>query len=294
MATRMLIDRHSQRTAARAVITDASAPPRCEQKRRHSTRLPRRIGEPWPRSIGTSSSASSGRSRTAPTSRMTSWPSRWPHQGGGRSASRRSTRAIPPRPTSSSERSSTLGLRGLKLSPGLIRDSDPRIPEAWRLYELAGSSWHVPVVSHSGGAYPASVVAGDRQPGAARSGRAPFPTCSSSLRTWGQPWMGETVMLMRKNSERLRRSVGSTPPTSGSSTTGLCWPSSTRSSGSALRNRLPGRDAVRRRMEQFGGLNRLVEGTNLPRHSGARHRRRCVVRAAVRAARAVGVLKAGS
>jgi predicted TIM-barrel fold metal-dependent hydrolase len=87
----------------------------------------------------------------------------------------------------------TLGLRGLKLSP-VYHGFDPWSPPAWRLYEMA-DGFNVPVMFHVGGAYDpeaASPLLLDRV------GRA-FPRLRMIVAHLGQPMMQETVMLMRKN-----------------------------------------------------------------------------------------------
>jgi uncharacterized protein len=155
-----------------------------------------------------------------------------------------------------------LGLRGLKLSPA-YQGFDPRMPEAWRLYELA-DRWRVPVMFHSGGAYPASASLETANPVLLDPVARAFPSLPIIVAHLGQPWMGETVMLMRKNpnvfadlSARFHRPwqlynglvLALEYKVEGKLLFGTDFPVATPAAA----------------MEQFRGLNRLVEGTNLPR-----------------------------
>ena len=90
-----------------------------------------------------------------------------------------------------------LGLRGLKLSPA-YQGFDPRMPDAWRLYEMA-SAWRVPLMFHAGGAYPASASLETANPVLLDPVARAFPDLPIVVAHLGQPWMAETVMLMRKN-----------------------------------------------------------------------------------------------
>ena len=155
-----------------------------------------------------------------------------------------------------------LGLRGLKLSPA-YQEFDPRTPEAWRLYELA-NRWHIPVMFHSGGAYPASASLETANPVLLDPVARAFPDLPIIIAHLGQPWMGETVMLMRKNpnvfadlSARFHRPwqlynglvLALEYKVEGKLLFGTDFPVATPEAA----------------IEQFRGLNRLVEGTNLPR-----------------------------
>jgi predicted TIM-barrel fold metal-dependent hydrolase len=89
-----------------------------------------------------------------------------------------------------------LGLRGLKLSP-VYQGFDPRIDEAWRLYELA-DRLGVPVMFHVGGAAPASAALEHGSPSLLDPVARAFPRLKLVVAHLGQPHMGETVMLLRK------------------------------------------------------------------------------------------------
>jgi uncharacterized protein len=88
-----------------------------------------------------------------------------------------------------------LGLRGLKLSP-TYQALDPRSPICWPFYELA-RDFNIPVMLHCGGAYSGSLEFQD--PTLLDKVAMAFP----DLRIWiahlGQPFMEQTVILMRKN-----------------------------------------------------------------------------------------------
>ncbi len=91
----------------------------------------------------------------------------------------------------------TLGLRGLKLSP-VYHGFDPWSPAAWRLYEMA-DAFRVPVMFHMGGAYdPEAALEWGNPLLLDRVGRA-FPRLRMIVAHLGQPMMQDTVMLMRKN-----------------------------------------------------------------------------------------------
>jgi predicted TIM-barrel fold metal-dependent hydrolase len=91
----------------------------------------------------------------------------------------------------------TLGLRGLKLSP-VYHGYDPWSPAVWRLYEMA-DAFRVPVMFHMGGAYdPEAALEWGNPLLLDRVGRA-FPRLRMIVAHLGQPMMQETVMLMRKN-----------------------------------------------------------------------------------------------
>jgi hypothetical protein len=91
----------------------------------------------------------------------------------------------------------TLGLRGLKLSP-VYQGFDPWSPSAWRLYEMA-DSFDVPIMFHMGGAYdPEAALEWGNPLLLDRVCRA-FPGLRMIIAHLGQPMIQETVMLMRKN-----------------------------------------------------------------------------------------------
>ena len=88
-----------------------------------------------------------------------------------------------------------LGLRGLKLSP-TYQAMDPRSPECWRLYEIADHH-RVPVMFHCGGAYTGSLEWAD--PCLLDKVAMAFPDLKLIVAHFGQPYMEQTAILMRKN-----------------------------------------------------------------------------------------------
>ena len=88
-----------------------------------------------------------------------------------------------------------LGLRGLKLSP-TYQAIDPRAPECWRLYEMA-QHFRVPVMFHCGGAYTGSLEWAD--PCLLDKVAMAFPDLKLIVAHFGQPYMEQTAILMRKN-----------------------------------------------------------------------------------------------
>jgi predicted TIM-barrel fold metal-dependent hydrolase len=94
------------------------------------------------------------------------------------------------------ERSITkLGLRGLKLSP-TYQAVDPRSRECWALYELA-QHLKIPIMFHCGGAYTGSLEFQD--PCLLDKVAQAFPDVKILVAHLGQPFMEQTVILMRKN-----------------------------------------------------------------------------------------------
>jgi predicted TIM-barrel fold metal-dependent hydrolase len=155
-----------------------------------------------------------------------------------------------------------LGLRGLKLSPA-YQGFDPRLPEAWRLYELA-NQWRIPIMFHSGGAYPASASLETANPVFLDPVARAFPDLPIIVAHLGQPWMGETVMLMRKNpnvfadlSARFHRPW--------QLYNGLILALEYKVEGKLLFGTDFPVDTPEQAIDRFRGLNRMVEGTNLPR-----------------------------
>ena len=88
-----------------------------------------------------------------------------------------------------------LGLRGLKLSP-TYQAIDPRSPEYWQLYEIAVHH-DVPVMLHCGGAYKGSLEWCD--PSLLDKVALAFPDLKLIVAHFGQPYMEQTAILMRKN-----------------------------------------------------------------------------------------------
>lgn len=94
------------------------------------------------------------------------------------------------------ERSVTkLGLRGLKISP-TYQAIDPRSPACWKLYEMA-LHFQVPVMLHCGGAYKGSLEWAD--PSLLDKVAMAFPDLKLIIAHFGQPYMEQTCILMRKN-----------------------------------------------------------------------------------------------
>ena len=89
----------------------------------------------------------------------------------------------------------TLGLRGLKLSP-TYQAIDPRSPQMWPLYEIANEHG-VPVMLHCGGAYKGSLEWAD--PILVDKVALAFPNLKIIIAHFGQPYMEQTAILMRKN-----------------------------------------------------------------------------------------------
>ena len=87
------------------------------------------------------------------------------------------------------------GLRGLKLSP-TYQAIDPRSPECWRLYEIADAH-RTPVMFHCGGAYTGSLEWAD--PCLLDKVAMAFPDLKLVVAHFGQPYMEQTAILMRKN-----------------------------------------------------------------------------------------------
>ena len=91
------------------------------------------------------------------------------------------------------------GMRGLKLSP-TYQAMDPRSPECWQLYEIA-LAHRVPVMFHCGGAYTGSLEFAD--PCLLDKVAMAFPDLKLIVAHFGQPYMEQTAILMRKNENVL-------------------------------------------------------------------------------------------
>jgi len=155
-----------------------------------------------------------------------------------------------------------LGLRGLKLSPA-YQGFDPRMPEAWRLYELA-NRWRVPVMFHSGGAYPASASLETASPALLDPVARAFPDLAIIVAHLGQPWMGETVMLIRKH-PRVFADLSARFHRPWQLYNGLIMALEYKVDDKLLFGTDFPVDTPDRAIERFRGLNRMVDGTNLPR-----------------------------
>ncbi len=158
-----------------------------------------------------------------------------------------------------------LGLRGLKLSPA-YQGFDPRLPEAWRLYELA-NRWRVPVMFHAGGAYPASAALETANPVLLDPVARAFPELPLIVAHLGQPWMAETIMLLRKHpnvfadlSARFHRPW--------QLYNGLILALEYKVEEKLLFGTDFPVATPEQAIEQFWGLNRMVAGTHLPHIPG--------------------------
>jgi hypothetical protein len=90
-----------------------------------------------------------------------------------------------------------LGLHGLKLSP-TYQGFDPRTKNAWRLYEIA-DRLNIPLMWHVGGGAATSSTLENGNPVLLDPVARAFPNLRMIVAHFGQPYMEETVMLVRKN-----------------------------------------------------------------------------------------------
>ena len=88
-----------------------------------------------------------------------------------------------------------LGLQGIKLSP-TYQAMDPLSPECWRIYEIA-AEFKVPVMFHCGGAYTGSLEFAN--PWRLDKIALELPELKIVIAHFGQPYMEETAVMMRKN-----------------------------------------------------------------------------------------------
>ena len=88
-----------------------------------------------------------------------------------------------------------LGLKGLKLSPS-YQAVDPLARESWALYELA-RDLKIPILVHCGGVYTGSLEFAN--PVLFDKVAMAFPDLKILIAHLGQPFMEQTVILMRKN-----------------------------------------------------------------------------------------------
>ncbi len=93
------------------------------------------------------------------------------------------------------ERALCLGLKGIKLSP-TYQHVDPRGKASWPLYEIA-SHHKVPVMFHCGGAYTGNLEFSD--PVLLDTVAMAFPDLKIIVAHYGQPYMEQTAIVMRKN-----------------------------------------------------------------------------------------------
>ena len=90
-----------------------------------------------------------------------------------------------------------LGLHGLKLSP-VYQGFDPWSDAAWPLYEAA-AGLGVPIMFHQGGAFPSQSVLEYANPVLLDRIARRFPELWMIVAHFGQPWVAETVQLLRKH-----------------------------------------------------------------------------------------------
>jgi predicted TIM-barrel fold metal-dependent hydrolase len=96
------------------------------------------------------------------------------------------------------ERSVTaLGLKGLKLSP-VYQGFDPWSPPAWRLYEVA-DGLGIPIMFHQAAAFAAQSTLEYGNPVLLDKVARSFPRLRIIVAHLGQPWVEETVQLLRKH-----------------------------------------------------------------------------------------------
>src|SRR5262249_49089574 len=90
-----------------------------------------------------------------------------------------------------------LGLRGLKFSP-VYAGFHPWCEEAWRLYKMA-EALNVPILWHQAGAYAKDSTLENGNPILLDKIARACPQLRMIVAHFGQPWIGETVMLLRKH-----------------------------------------------------------------------------------------------
>jgi uncharacterized protein len=90
-----------------------------------------------------------------------------------------------------------LGLKGLKLSP-VYQAFDPWSRPAWRLYEVA-DGLGIPIMFHQAAAFPAQAVLEYGNPVLLDKVARSFPKLRIIIAHLGQPWIEETVQLLRKH-----------------------------------------------------------------------------------------------
>lgn len=90
-----------------------------------------------------------------------------------------------------------LGLKGLKFSP-VYAGFHPWADEAWRFYEIA-NELRVPILWHQSAAYAAESTLEYGNPILLDKIARAFPELRMIIAHVGQPWIGETVVLLRKH-----------------------------------------------------------------------------------------------
>lgn len=91
------------------------------------------------------------------------------------------------------------GLHGLKFSP-VYAGFHPWSPEAWRFYEIA-NELKVPILWHQSAAYADKSTLENGNPILIDKIARSFPELRMILAHVGQPWYGETVVLLRKHKQ---------------------------------------------------------------------------------------------
>ena len=92
-----------------------------------------------------------------------------------------------------------LGLRGLKISP-VYAGYDPWSKEAWQLYEVA-NRLAILLLWHQSAAYAAESTLEYGNPILLDKIARAFPDLPMIIAHVGQPWIGETVVLLRKHKQ---------------------------------------------------------------------------------------------
>lgn len=92
-----------------------------------------------------------------------------------------------------------LGMSGLKMSP-VYAGYDPWCKEAWRLYEVA-DDLRIPILWHQSAAYPAQSMHEFGNPTLIDKIARAFPKMRMIIAHVGQPWIGETITLLRKHEQ---------------------------------------------------------------------------------------------
>lgn len=90
-----------------------------------------------------------------------------------------------------------LGLRGLKLSP-VYQGFHPLSPEAWAVYDLA-NDLGIPVMFHQAAAFATQSVLEYGNPVLLDKVARTYPNLRIILAHLGQPWVEETVQMLRKH-----------------------------------------------------------------------------------------------
>jgi len=94
-----------------------------------------------------------------------------------------------------------LGLHGLKISP-VYGGFDPWCHEAWRIYDLC-DRLQIPLLWHQSAAYASAATLEHGNPILLDKIARQFPKLRMIIAHLGQPWMGETVVLLRKHPQIL-------------------------------------------------------------------------------------------